>query len=486
MLTELHQSLNVLGLGHLMPDPAMLQTYAALGLGGLSLTAVGVGLMRRRLGSPPASSQGHGSAHFATAAELRRRGLHRGTGIYVGRSHGYDLRVPRSHLMIIGPSECGKTLSMGLGTEIEWPGSVLTLDLKGEHLRLSAPYRKARGNDVHVFEPRHRASGHLNLLDQVPFGDETEVAAVQRISDHLTDLGDAPASGGVLFYRANDRALLEAVMLYLGNYEPPVSFAKVRARMGDLAGCLEAMVQVDHPLVAPVARELKGLPLPKRSELWKSARERLRVFDDPILARNTDDTTIPLDELQHGERPQTVYVRVTPDDARGSLRGIVRLLLDQHLATAGQRRVTGQFRWHELLNLDDQFELGYLAAADHTGAFYREYGLWLMSTFQSFEQLGAYGSYASLLDNSKTWVCFRPRHTASAKRLSEKLGVTTVREMRTTRGQQGMSRTEVSHARPLMTPDEVEQIPDYHALVFTAGCPAIMAQQVLYTERPLC
>jgi type IV secretion system protein VirD4 len=391
-------------------------------------------------------------------------------------------------MMVVGPSECGKSKSIVLGTILEWPGSVLSLDIKGEHERLTAALQKQRGHLVQTFEPRSPGSQHINPLKMIPFGDDIgrEVAAVQRVSNHLTEVGDQVSSSrGAIFFRDSNRDILESVFLYQGNFDPPATLGRARWAMGNMGQMLDAMSRVDHHIVKSQADDLKSLPLPKRSELWRSARNVLRVFDDPILAANTDDTTIDLSSLQFGEQPQTVYIRVTPDDARGSLRNVIRLLLDQHLAAAGQRRVVGEFRHHELINLDDQFEIGYLAAADHVGAFYREHGIWLMSVFQSFEQLTAYGTHASLLDNSKTWVVFRPQHSKSSRFVSEKLDKTTVADQHVTHMEKGKTTTTVLHARDLMTPFEVEHIPDYHAFVFRGGVPPILAQQVPFTDRRL-
>jgi type IV secretory pathway TraG/TraD family ATPase VirD4 len=428
------------------------------------------------------TTQGYGTAHLSSRREIRQHGLYAREGIYVGRAYGMDLRVPRSHLAIIGPSECGKTLCVSASTEAEFDGSVMALCIKPP---LTMEARRTRGNIIHVFEPRRHGAGRINLLGFVPFGQEEEVAAIHRVSEHLTDPGAVSQSAGAMYYRAANQRVLEAVFLYQGNYMPPASFGHAYAAMGAMPPMLAAMSREDHPLVKSVADELLGLPAPKRSELWQSARHIIREFGDPILARNTDETTIDLASLQFGAQPQTVYIRVTPDDARGSLRNFIRLLFDQHIAMAGARQDIRAFRHHELVNLDDQNEIGYLAAADHIGSFYREHGLWLMSTFQSFEQLGSYGKDASLLDNSKTWVVFRPNHTKSAEIISAKLGTTTVKDVHETRVREGINRTSVLHARPLMTPFEVEHIPDFHAFVFRGGVAPILAQQVMFTERRL-
>jgi type IV secretory pathway TraG/TraD family ATPase VirD4 len=479
MLTDLQQALSQFGGPDLTPYQRWLDAYGwPVGLGAAAaLIGAAVLTTRPRRQTGP---QGYGTAHVATDQELRRYGLYARRGTFVGQAYGRNVRVPRSHLVIIGPSECGKTHT-NLWDEAEWPGSYLTLDPKGQHQLYTAVYRQeVKRNVIHTFEPRHRSSGHINVLDAVPWGEGEEVTAVQRITSHVTDLGDAPLSGGALFYQSSNRSILEAVCLYEGNFHPPASFARTRYAMRDMPGMLARMAKTDHPLVKPAAVELLGLPLAKRNELWKSARECLRVFDDPILAENTDDSTIHLDTLQHGEQPQTVYIRVTPDDAQGPLRSFLRLLLDQHIAAAGHRRDITHFRHHERMNLEDQFLLGYLRAADDTGAFYREHGLWLTSVFQSFEQLASYRSYAGLLDNSKTWVVFRPQGRVSAEIISQKLGEVTAKDPHVTRARGRVSHTTVWHQRRLMTPWEVEHIPDYTTFVFAArdGVPPLFTRQV--------
>ena len=489
----LSEAINLFGLNDLQPYLSQVQpwvkwgqqhlwTIVGLVAGGWIFLLIVVATRTPK----PTAEHGKATAHFATKHEIKRKGLDAAQGVYVGRAYGMPLRVPRSHFTVIGPSECGKTKSFVAGLIAEFDGSVMTLDLKGEHIKLTADLRRARNNEVHIFEPRSRASGHINLLDFVPFGVEEEVKAVQRVSDHLTTLDGTTATQGALFYRDSNREILEAVMLYQGNFDKPASFGRLRWKMGNMTEMLDAMSRVDYHLVKSVADDLKELPMRERRALWRSARQLLRVYDDPILAANTDDTTIDLSTLQFSEQPQTVYIRVTPGDAQGPLRNTIRLLIDQHVTMAGEREDITKFRHHEEIALDDQNEIGYFAAPDHIRAFYREHGLWVTGIFQSLEQVCSYGKDESMLENSKTWVVFRPQHYKSSKFVSEKLGTTTTYERRITKTRgRPENETMIPHEAKLMGTFEVENIPDYHAFVFRGGVPPIMAEQVMFTERRL-
>jgi len=410
--------------------------------------------------------------------------------MYIGRTYGRDTYLPQGHTIVVGPSRSGKS-ELGHAVEAEFEGCVVSVDLKGGAITHRRRFRERHG-PVYVFSPRDVGSDRYNFLGTVRFGEAGrwgEIPAVQRISDHLTSDGAQSASLGAIHFRGWNQRILEAAILYEGNYAAPragrpPSLGHAYQWMGSapLPDLIQQMTATDHPVIQRDAIALLGDR--GREGLWSSALQYLRIFDDPTLTENTHETTIPLDTLQHEPRPCTVFIRASPDDVRGPLRLLIRLMLDQHLALAGMREHPSAVMHAELMHLDDQAELGYLAAADHIESFYGEHKIWLFGMFQSFTQLKAYGGgYASLLDNSRTWIVFPPQHHDSSELVSRKLGDQTVYEEHVTRSQRRVSLTVLPRTRRLQDPFEIEQWPDYHAVVFYRGQPPIFTAHVRYTQR---
>ncbi|MBL7406335.1 type IV secretory system conjugative DNA transfer family protein, partial [Escherichia coli] len=73
----------------------------------------------------------HGRARFATEREIRRAGLRADTGILLGRKGGHLLTFPGSeHAVVYAPTRSGKGVAVVIPNLLNWPGSVVVLDIK--------------------------------------------------------------------------------------------------------------------------------------------------------------------------------------------------------------------------------------------------------------------------------------------------------------------------------------------------------------------
>lgn len=118
---------------------------------------------RARKGPP------HGSARFATRAEIRRAGLLTGIGPIIGRiPHGPLVRFTQDGLMMVfAATGAGKGLGIVIPTLLDYPGSILVTDPKGENFAITAPYRRQIGT-VRVLNPSNLTdSDRFNPLQMI-------------------------------------------------------------------------------------------------------------------------------------------------------------------------------------------------------------------------------------------------------------------------------------------------------------------------------
>jgi len=75
-------------------------------------------------------------------------------GFVIGSAPGGLVRVPpKHHALVLAPSGSGKSVTLAHGL-LEWPGSAIVVDPKGELASLTSAYRReALGHDVAVWDP---------------------------------------------------------------------------------------------------------------------------------------------------------------------------------------------------------------------------------------------------------------------------------------------------------------------------------------------
>lgn len=207
-----------------------------LQVGALLSVLAGVGLVVRRWQPAHAPNDLHGSAQWATRAEVRATGLlpARGQpvrGVYVGA--GRDPKTKRKkylthdgpeHVLAFAPTRSGKGVGLVMPTLLTWPHAVLVHDLKGENWALTAGWRQRDlGSRCLKFDPTVDDDSRVRFhpLQEVRLGTVFEIKDVQNIAtmivdpdgkglmDHWARTGHALLVGAILhvLYAAPDKTL---------------------------------------------------------------------------------------------------------------------------------------------------------------------------------------------------------------------------------------------------------------------------------------
>ena len=157
---------------------------------------------RRRLRSRPADS--HGSAHWGDGANLRGE-----QGLLLGRERQRLLRFSgEGHVLTVAPTRAGKGVSAVIPNLLDYPGSVLVTDPKGENYAVTATWREALGHTVHAFDPFGVVQGEAryNPLDLI------DAASVEAVDDArlLADMLVLPGAreGEQAFWNEEARGVL--------------------------------------------------------------------------------------------------------------------------------------------------------------------------------------------------------------------------------------------------------------------------------------
>jgi type IV secretion system protein VirD4 len=475
----------------------------------------------RRLTGP---TDTHGSARWASRADLHAAGLLGRSGVYVGawpdeRETVYLRHDGPQHVLAFAPSRSGKGVGLVLPTLLGWPSSVVVNDIKGENWALTAGWRRDRLGSVCLkFHPTAAdgSSARYNpLLEVRPW--PNDVRDAQLIADMLID-PDGQGSRDHWDLTAHD--LLVGAILHVLYAERQKTLHGCLALLSDPTRTIESTLTtmlktvhdperqygwVDgvghptrtHPAVSGAARTLLNKSDNERSSVISSAVKFLNLYRDPVVARNTSISDFAVRDLMHHDRRVSLYLTIPPSDIYRT-RPLLRLLLQQivsRLTETMDFSEPGAAPHHRnplLLMLDEFPTLGRMDVLQTALAYLPGYGIRAYLIVQDLTQLAhAYGRYEAIISNCHVRVAFAANKVETAKLISDMVGTMTVhKETRTYTGSRlnpvlmHVMASEQETSRPLLTPDEVMRLPDDSALVFVAGHPAIYAQKIRYYTDP--
>ncbi|AVO42564.1 conjugal transfer protein TraG [Simplicispira suum] len=439
----------------------------------------------------------YGSARWASAQDVRKAGLDKPVGVFLGLYCGQYLRHEGpEHVLTFAPTRSGKGVGLVVPTLLSWPASAVIHDIKGENWQITAGWR-SRFSHCLLFNPTDAKSAAYNPLLEVRRGAH-EVRDVQNIADILVDpegalekrnhwekTSHALLVGAILhvLYAGEDKTL-RGVANFLS--DPACPFEVTLHRMMTTAHLGDA----PHPVVASAAREVLNKSDNERSGVLSTAMSFLGLYRDPTVAEVTSRCDWRIADLIAAEHPVSLYLVVPPSDISRT-KPLIRLILNQigRRLTESLDGSDGIARRHKLLLMLDEFPaLGRLDFFETALAFMAGYGIRSFLIAQSLNQIDkAYGPNHSILDNCHVRVTFATNDERTAKRISETLGTAT--ELRAQRNYAGhrlapwlghlmVSRQET--ARPLLTPGEVMQLPPDEAVVMVGSRPPIKAGKLRY------
>ncbi|MGM3193152.1 conjugal transfer protein TraG [Dickeya dadantii subsp. dieffenbachiae] len=439
----------------------------------------------------------YGSARWARTQDIRRAGLYRPSGLFLGLHNGQYLRHEGpEHVLAFAPTRSGKGVGLVVPTLLSWSASVVVHDIKGENWQLTAGWR-ARFSHCLLFNPTDTHSAAYNPLLEVRRGAH-EVRDVQNIADILVDpegalerrnhwekTSHALLVGAILhvLYAQEDKTL-RGVANFLSDPDCPFEVTLYRmmttAHLGD----------APHPVIASAAREVLNKSDNERSGVLSTAMSFLGLYRDPTVAAVTSRCDWRIADLIAARHPVSLYLVVPPSDISRT-KPLIRLILNQigRRLTESLEDADGSTRRHTLLLMLDEFPaLGRLDFFESALAFMAGYGLRAFLIAQSLNQIDkAYGPNHAILDNCHVRVAFATNDERTAKRISDTLGTAT--ELRAQRNYAGhrlapwlghlmIARQE--SARPLLTPGEVMQLPASDAIVMVGSQPPIRAKKMRY------
>jgi len=492
----------------------------------------------------------HGSARWAVESDVEKMGLisyerregtfgkvvrRVATGPYVG---AFDTASGRkvmrysdpAHLLCFAPSRSGKGVGPVITTLLSYPHSTATNDIKGENYELTSGFRHSAGSLVIRFDPtsvdqkgidgrsRYNAAAYWNVLDEIRSYTEYDVMDAQNISQAIAD----PNGEGMDdHWVSTSYELLVGVTLHVKYYERDKSLSGVSTYLADpsftdpeqmytrmmnaehdpdgVMGWIdsEGNPTKTHPQVAIAARAMLNKEEKERNSVLSTAKTKLSLYTEPIVARNTSRSDFCINDLMNHQKPVSLYIVVPPSD-KARLRPLIRLFitflilrLTKSMAFEDGKSVKDYL--HRLLLLVDELaSLKKLEQLQDALSFMAGYGITAYLFVQDRIQLReAYGDNETVTAGCQLRLAYAPNTIETAEDISKMTGITTIKRqnvsysgtrMGAMLGQMSVSEELVE--RPLLTADEASRLPRDDMLVFNTGYPPVRAKKLKYFDMP--
>jgi type IV secretion system protein VirD4 len=448
-------------------------------------------VVMHRIGSFFQHSHNLHHARFATVPELTGLLTTKlaGTSLFLGISHFNQLlrvqptqtRRELGNLLVVAPTRGGKGL-LATAQLLTWPHSVIVNDIKGELFDQTAGYR-ATVSRVFVIDPTG-IGNRYDPLRKHTTEDELLSAATQLL--YKADEGD-----GAIF---TQRATVMLTQLFLAARQESMStLPYVRSLIRTGLPVTAARLNMINPELATqlldVSYDTANFADRFLLSAWGTLTARLRPLLTETVIRTLSGADFQPQDIMCGTHPITVYFR-WPEQDLLALSPLVRLLwgsfIDELITTYDAAQGNGC--QPVLLLIDEAGRSAIPSLADHaTTVVGRGITLWI--AVQSLAQLDTvYGKTRAtvLRDNMETQLYYRPSNQQTADYLEHCLG----RKSDYAHSQTKREGTEVSQGLaeqgiPLMTAQEIKQLPDEDIIGFHRQLPPFLATRMDWRHVPV-
>jgi type IV secretion system protein VirD4 len=449
----------------------------------------------------------HGDARFASQAEIAAAGLFGHEGIILGKRGRRCLMLAgQQGVALAAPPRAGKGTGVVVPNALNWPGSLVCVDIKRENWTITAGYRKACGQACYLFDPfaEDGRTARWNPFSYVSRDPVRRLNDLQRIAEMLYP--DPPNVDP--FWTASARSLFLGIALYL--FETPSLPATVgevlrQGMASDDEGfgqhwkrLIEGRNGGDRPLSSECVRSLYDvidLAPVTASSIRKTFTSRLDLWLNPILDAATSANDFDLRELR--KKPMSIYVGVNPDDLH-RLRPVLNLFFQQAigLQTRELPERNPALQYQVMMLLDEFTALGRIPIIAEAISYLPGYNVRVVLVIQTPAQLReVYGMHNSevMLKSLAARIVFAPKDFTDAREISDELGFQTVAVKTVSkpigaslnrRGTRSRSESVSEQRRALLLPQEVKELGSEEAIVFCEGLRPIRCRKIRYfTDR---
>lgn len=427
-------------------------------------------------------NQLHGSAREASRGDLEDAGMmgKNSAGLLIGRAGpGWDNQLVRypgdAHLITFAPTGSGKGVSAVIPNLLDYQGSVICIDPKGENAAITAR-RREMGQDVHLLDPWGLAgdeTASFNPIDWLdPDGETFEEDALMLADTLVMDSAND-------HWSKEATALMAGILMHIAASEPEQNQHLLQLNRllslppAEFADLLVAMSQSPVEAVQLCANRFRGKSPNEASGVMSSAQSHLHFLETRAMRRVLSRSDF--DPLKIKAKPTTIYL-ILPAERLSSHARWLRLMVSLFLAALAKDRTRPEKP--VLFMLDEFAALGRLQMVETAMGLMRGYGVKLWPILQDLSQLRAHyrEQWESFIANAGAIQVFGTNDQSTAQYFSHMAGMTTMQAESSNDAGSSFSRT----GRALFMLDEIRRINSVNQLLFVQGMHPCMVGKAFY------
>jgi type IV secretion system protein VirD4 len=431
-------------------------------------------------------------ARWARVGDLRSLRVRRaGAGrVGLGRLHGRLIAAePRQSVLVVAPTQTGKTTGLAVPAILEWDGPVLATSVKSDLVRDTLARRRSLG-EVRIYDPV--AATGLERAGWTPLASSGDwqgarrtaarLAKAAQSSPHLSHDAEfwTQAAGRFLAPLLLAAALGERSMADVAQW---IDAEEHEEALDRLTGAGEKAAEAGLLAVVSADERL-------RSSLYMTASLAIEAYNEPEVLECSASADLTADWLLDGDA-NTAFL-CAPVDEQARLRPLFATLIGEIVATVYARAArTGKPMDRPLLLvLDEAANIAPLHELDQIAATGAGQGLQVVTVVQDLAQIHErWGRKADTIINNHRAVLFGPGMSCARtlEYVSRVLGDAEVAQQSVTSAEEGRrSTTRSTAARPLAPPNALrERRPGSMLLLYGSLPPVVIETRAWFRDRRL-
>ncbi|HVB27493.1 MAG TPA: type IV secretory system conjugative DNA transfer family protein [Mycobacteriales bacterium] len=435
-----------------------------------------------------------GARGWAHARDLRRLRVRSPTGdrIVLGTNAGHLLAAePRHSVMVVGPTQSGKTTALAIPAILEWEGPLLATSVKADLLRETLEWRRSIGQ-VQCYDPTGSTGAGGSSAPPSPGAFAGAVGGTagwsplaravtwpgaRRIASSLCSVARA-GDGGMEdagFWYANAEKLLAPLLFAAATAGASMADVVRWLDEEETAEVLLALELAGVPEAVRAARASLGREERQRASVYATAETVVAAFADPAVAASAERCDIDPAALVASHAGSLFCCAPAREQERLApvFTAIVREVLDAAFERAA---ATGRPLDPPLLVvLDEAASVAPLADLDRVVATAAGHGVQLVTVWQDLAQVESrYGTrWATVVNNHRAKiVCSGIADPVTLQHVSGLLGDEERADRSWTVGDDGRhSRTEAVSVQALAPAGWLRQLPPGEAVLVYGSLP---------------
>lgn len=258
----------------------------------------------------------YGRSHFMSLSEINQAGLLQEKGVLLGKQRGtYICAGGQVGVTVVAPPRSGKGVGPIICNILNFDGSVLVVDIRGETYQATSGFRQKHGAVYRIspLDPEGR-SHSFNPLDFLSKNRSQRISQVQIIANILLPTPERVDP----IWSTEGRDILEGVILFLYDLQDGKVTLSQAARMfktADFPALLEKLIETYSDTMDPYVREtfssFSEKPDREQSGVASNVKSAIKLFLAPQIEACTSYSDFSPYDFR--KKRIAVYLNITPD-----------------------------------------------------------------------------------------------------------------------------------------------------------------------------